>query len=113
MSPMIGQWTFQMIRTIVLNKQGTVPTLLYAIDLSITRTKRGGNNHFGSTGILKCLTCRKRKGKVYFPLTKICPDKSANIMNLEMLVDFVWIVPSAVVQSCLRRERGRMSCPDS
>jgi hypothetical protein len=27
--------------------------------------KRGGNNHFGSTGILKCLTCRKRKGKVY------------------------------------------------
>jgi len=29
--------------------------------------KRGGNNHFGSTGILKCLTCRKRKGKVNPP----------------------------------------------
>lgn len=27
--------------------------------------KRGGNNHFGSTGILKCLPCRKRKGKVF------------------------------------------------
>jgi len=26
--------------------------------------KRGGNNHFGSTGILKCLQCRRRKGKV-------------------------------------------------
>jgi hypothetical protein len=31
----------------------------------ISQIKRGGNNHFGSTGILKCLTCRKRKGKVY------------------------------------------------
>ena len=29
-----------------------------------SNAKKGGNNHFGSTGILKCLTCRKRKGKV-------------------------------------------------
>jgi hypothetical protein len=32
--------------------------------------KRGGNNHFGSTGILKCLTCRKRKGRVIDHNTK-------------------------------------------
>jgi len=32
--------------------------------------KRGGNNHFGSTGILKCLQCRRRKGKVSLSLNK-------------------------------------------
>ena len=34
------------------------------VDYDSHGVKRGGNNHFGSTGILKCLTCRKRKGKV-------------------------------------------------
>jgi hypothetical protein len=37
------------------------------VDYDSHGVKRGGNNHFGSTGILKCLTCRKRKGKVCSP----------------------------------------------
>lgn len=36
----------------------------FFVDYDSHGVKRGGNNHFGSTGILKCLTCRKRKGKV-------------------------------------------------
>ena len=39
----------------------------YEVDYDSHGVKRGGNNHFGSTGILKCLTCRKRKGKVSSP----------------------------------------------
>jgi len=47
---------------------------------SASQIKRGGNNHFGSTGILKCLTCRKRKGKCQYSdpdePCRFCSDRS-------------------------------------
>jgi hypothetical protein len=87
----------------------------YEVDYDSHGVKRGGNNHFGSTGILKCLTCRKRKGKVSSPLTELKDGAycSASIMTSMKRVDFARTDPCNVGRNSLRREPGRMSFRNS
>jgi hypothetical protein len=80
------------------------------VDYDSHGVKRGGNNHFGSTGILKCLTCRKRKGKVLRSLSRRLLTCSANIMINMKLVDSAPIDLCNVGRSSLQRARGPMNC---
>jgi len=80
-----------------------------------TRTKRGGNNHFGSTGILKCLTCRKRKGKVpSLPNKMFFADcASANITTPMSPVDSAQIVHCHAEKNYPPRAQGHMNYPSN
>lgn len=78
----------------IYQSQTIAPKERGAILVEITNrshgVKRGGNNHFGSTGILKCLTCRKRKGKVVHLV--INANESANTSTRTRHAVFVQIV---------------------
>jgi hypothetical protein len=100
-------WNFLMIQTIVLIVQGID---LFIVTQNLVNSdshgiKRGGNNHFGSTGILKCLTCRKRKGKVR-PFSQEHTDSSVNIMIMPKRADSAPIDHYSAGLNCLPRALG-------
>jgi hypothetical protein len=66
--------------------------------------KRGGNNHFGSTGILKCLQCRRRKGKVCLRLQMSAEFGSVSTRTTTNLVVSAQTATSNVEPSIQQKE---------